>query len=287
MYTRTLSTLTSAILFILIPEAALATDKFPVARYSPASCSEMMWPADLADGYPKLIAACQEVVLADDGSSWARFNSKFENTNRDGRLIFAIQDSNQHYVEDVYLTPSDGQMAYINGRETSFNLLRRGQVLNLYLPEGQSGFSAKVGVPLASLATIEPKKVEVESQMLSMNMPSFEHVHFTLGSVELNSEALQILDKQALLLKDHPNMSVNIAGHTSASATRLFNQNLSERRAEAVRDYLITTGHIERSRLTTMGFGETRPFTYEAKPTELNSSQALANMRVELKASSN
>jgi Outer membrane protein and related peptidoglycan-associated (lipo)proteins len=55
---------------------------------------------------------------------------------------------------------------------------------------------------------------------------------------------------------------------------------LSERRAAAVKTYLIDEGGIASDRLDTIGYGETRPAVYEAKPSDLESKAAKANMRV-------
>jgi OOP family OmpA-OmpF porin len=55
---------------------------------------------------------------------------------------------------------------------------------------------------------------------------------------------------------------------------------LSERRASAVREYLVNEGVIAPDRLSTIGYGETNPAVYEAAPKELYSAAAKANMRV-------
>jgi OOP family OmpA-OmpF porin len=81
------------------------------------------------------------------------------------------------------------------------------------------------------------------------------------------------------LLKDNPKAQIRVAGYTSAAGTEEYNQKLSERRANAVREYLINEGIIAPDRLTIIGYGETRPAMYEAAPKELYSKAAKANMR--------
>jgi OmpA-OmpF porin, OOP family len=71
-----------------------------------------------------------------------------------------------------------------------------------------------------------------------------------------------------------------VAGYTSASGTEAYNQKLSERRANAVQEYLINEGVISPDRLSTIGYGETNPAMYEAAPKEIYSKAAMANMRV-------
>jgi outer membrane protein OmpA-like peptidoglycan-associated protein len=110
--------------------------------------------------------------------------------------------------------------------------------------------------------------------------PSVPDVHFDFDKSTLKPEAQTILKRNIQLLKDNPKTKVRIAGYTSASGTDAYNQKLSERRANAVQEYLINEGVITRDRLTTIGYGETNPAMYEAAPKELYSAAAKANMRV-------
>jgi len=108
----------------------------------------------------------------------------------------------------------------------------------------------------------------------------FEDIHFDFDKSTLKPEAQTILTRSIQMLKDNPDSKVRIAGYASASGTGEYNQQLSERRATAVQDYLINEGVIIPDRLSTIGYGETNPAMYEAAPKEINSKAAKANMRV-------
>jgi len=108
---------------------------------------------------------------------------------------------------------------------------------------------------------------------------AFEDVHFNFDKSELTPEAKAILKRDIQVLKDNPKAKVRLAGYTSASGTDVYNQALSERRAKAVQDYLISEGIITPDRLTTIGYGEADPAMYEAAPKEIYSKAAKANMR--------
>lgn len=85
-------------------------------------------------------------------------------------------------------------------------------------------------------------------------------VHFGFDSVELTPQAradLRALGR-ALVSSDLRPYRYLIAGHTDASGEARYNQRLSERRAAAVRRYLIETFPIHASRLVAVGFGEDR-----------------------------
>jgi outer membrane protein OmpA-like peptidoglycan-associated protein len=136
-------------------------------------------------------------------------------------------------------------------------------------------------------AVSEPKVTEkvAEKVMVAAAEPkiiilAFEDIHFDFDKSTLKPEAQTILKRNIQLLKDNPNAKVRIAGYTSASGTEAYNQKLSERRANSVRDYLIKEGVITPDRLTTIGYGEANPAMYEAAPKDLYSTAAKANMRV-------
>jgi len=129
----------------------------------------------------------------------------------------------------------------------------------------------------------EPKveeKVMVAAAEPRIIVLAFEDIHFDFDKSTLKPEAQTILKRNIQLLKDNPKTQVRIAGYTSASGTEAYNQKLSERRANAVRDYLIKEGIITPDRLTTIGYGEANPAMYEAAPKDLYSKAAKANMRV-------
>ena len=81
------------------------------------------------------------------------------------------------------------------------------------------------------------------------------------------------------VLKENPKMKVRMAGYTSAQGTEESNQKLSERRANSVGNYLIEKG-IAKERITTIGYGRTKPAMCEVSPGDINSKEAKANMRV-------
>nr|MBF0223579.1 OmpA family protein [Desulfobulbaceae bacterium] len=109
---------------------------------------------------------------------------------------------------------------------------------------------------------------------------AFEDIHFNFDKSTLTPEAKTILQRNIQTLKDNPQSEVRIAGYTSASGSYEYNQALSERRATAVRQYLINEGIITPDRLTKIGYGEANPAVYEPAPQEIYSEAARANMRV-------
>jgi len=134
---------------------------------------------------------------------------------------------------------------------------------------------------LASEPKVEQKVVAVVSQKKAeVIVLAFEDVHFDFDQATLTPEAKTILKRDIRILKENPNAKIRVAGYTSASGTDAYNQNLSERRATAVKEYLIAEGVITRDRLSKVGYGESSPAAYEAAPADLYSEAAKSNMRV-------
>ena len=133
-------------------------------------------------------------------------------------------------------------------------------------------------VILASEPKVE-EKVMVAAAEPKIIVLAFEDVHFDFDKSTLTPEAQTILKRNIQILKDNPKAQVRIAGYTSAAGTEEYNQKLSERRAKAVQEYLISEGIISSDRLSTIGYGESNPARYEAAPKEIYSPAAKANMR--------
>ena len=85
-----------------------------------------------------------------------------------------------------------------------------------------------------------------------------EGIHFDFDKATLKPEAKVVLNEAAALLNKHEKVVVEIAGHTDSTGPEDYNQGLSERRAEAVEDYLTANG-VNASRLSSRGYGESRP----------------------------
>jgi peptidoglycan-associated lipoprotein len=85
-----------------------------------------------------------------------------------------------------------------------------------------------------------------------------DRVFFDYDSSVLSPQATQTLDKQAAWLKQYPNVIVTIEGHADERGTREYNLALGDRRANAVRNYLIAL-QIPGDRILTISYGEERP----------------------------
>lgn len=107
-------------------------------------------------------------------------------------------------------------------------------------------------VPVAPVAP-EPVQREPETVVVENTV-----VNFAFAADALSGDALQTLELLASQLRRNTDVSLMLEGHTDNIDTEDYNQGLSERRAAAVKRWLVDNG-IAQDRLYTIGFGENRP----------------------------
>lgn len=85
-----------------------------------------------------------------------------------------------------------------------------------------------------------------------------DKVYFDTDSHSVNGEARMTLDAQARWLNTYPGLNITIEGHADERGTREYNLALGERRANSVKNYLISMG-VDPRRLTTISYGKEQP----------------------------
>jgi outer membrane protein OmpA-like peptidoglycan-associated protein len=120
------------------------------------------------------------------------------------------------------------------------------------------------------------KDVQVErvGEGITLNFDSA--LLFDFGKSDLRSETKTNLDKLADILKKYPDTNIVVEGNTDSVGSEESNQKLSEQRAQAVGNYLVSI-NVSHSRLTTVGYGETQP-----TDTNATAGGRQANRRVEI-----
>ncbi len=85
-----------------------------------------------------------------------------------------------------------------------------------------------------------------------------DRVFFDFNKSEIGPKAAEVLQRQAAWLQKHPNKTLVVEGHCDERGTREYNLALGERRANAVREYLISLD-ISPARIETISYGKERP----------------------------
>ena len=114
-----------------------------------------------------------------------------------------------------------------------------------------------------ALAQSEAPSVKREMEVLSLTLEG--DVSFEANSAALKPVALDEINRVAVVLKQYPQSTILVAGHTDSIGAEDKNQELSERRAESVKSALVGQG-IARMRVTTVGYGEAKSIATNDTP---------------------
>jgi len=87
---------------------------------------------------------------------------------------------------------------------------------------------------------------------------TFEDVYFDFDRYSLRPEATRVLDEAVTAMRENATLRLEIEGHTCSIGTAEYNLALGDRRANAVKDYLVSRG-VTADRLRTVSYGEERP----------------------------
>ena len=111
---------------------------------------------------------------------------------------------------------------------------------------------------------IDPVR-QAENLLTLGDTVTLKNIFFETAKATLLETSLAELDRLAEALQRHPNLRLEVGGHTDAVGSDADNLDLSERRAKAVYDYLILRG-VAADRLTYRGYGESRPVATNDTP---------------------
>ncbi|MBL7686262.1 MAG: OmpA family protein [Deltaproteobacteria bacterium] len=102
--------------------------------------------------------------------------------------------------------------------------------------------------PVARAPKVESKKIAIDQM-----------VHFDFNKSTIKKDSYAILDDVASVLQKNPNIKkVRVEGHTDSIGSEGYNMKLSQKRADAVKQYLVSKG-ISATRLESAGYGKARP----------------------------
>lgn len=107
-----------------------------------------------------------------------------------------------------------------------------------------------------NFAASESASIRRDAEVLRVTFKS--DVLFDTNSSTLKPGASQEINRVSQVLTQYPETRITVAGHTDSDGAEAYNQTLSVRRAEAVRDALVAQG-VSPARITTVGFGESQP----------------------------
>jgi outer membrane protein OmpA-like peptidoglycan-associated protein len=138
-------------------------------------------------------------------------------------------------------------------------------------PDGGYEFATKPNAPYTIIAQKDKyatKKTQIAKGKRSLNAVTdslglygvgdifqLKNIYYDLNKFFIRADAAKELDRVVALLKEYPKMQIELRSHTDARATDAYNVRLSENRARAAMDYLISRG-VSAARLVAHGYGE-------------------------------
>ncbi|MEM6710880.1 MAG: OmpA family protein [Pseudomonadota bacterium] len=135
--------------------------------------------------------------------------------------------------------------------------------LGASLPQG---FALTTDLEVVAAPAIDAPALQVSSAVCQANLDvllASDVILFETGQAIIDALSFDLLDQLAQTLRTCSDASVEVAGHTDAQGSDALNQQLSEARASAIVDYLVSAG-ITTDRLTAIGFGENEPIADNA-----------------------
>ncbi len=111
---------------------------------------------------------------------------------------------------------------------------------------------------------------------------TLKNIHYDLDKYFIRDDAKPELDRLVRFMKDNPGVKVEVSSHTDSRGSAEYNRVLSDNRAKAAVDYLVSQG-IDRSRLKGIGYGETKLLNHCSDGVKCSEEEHQENRRTEMK----
>ncbi|PZT48392.1 calcium-binding protein [Helicobacter valdiviensis] len=178
----------------------------------------------------------------------------------------------EHISDSLYSVDSAifGQYGVGLRWEAFENLHLKTELRHLISFDGRSDVVAMLGfsIPFGKFQKEEPQVSIAPSKPEVAPAPTLSHIHtfsvqFPFDSTAINPQYDAEIKDFAEYLKNNPNQTATISGHTDSTGAKGYNQKLSERRATAVKNRIIEHG-IDAKRLDAKGYGDSKPVATNA-----------------------
>jgi choice-of-anchor C domain-containing protein len=121
----------------------------------------------------------------------------------------------------------------------------------------QTGYGPAIDRVAVTLLDEGPLRVVESDREIAVSLGA--EILFDTGESALRPAATAALEQLAALIREHPELPIEIEGHTDSVGTRAYNERLSRERAESVKRWLVSRAGVAEARMTTRGFGPARP----------------------------
>ena len=198
-----------------------------------------------------------------------------------GNSTVKLLDREGQVIEETF-TDSDGNFKFIVYSDEEYILI--GEKENYFSTRGE--FST-IGKELDKsklkefITNVEYEKNLILDRIIVNKSIVLDNIYYDLDKSDIREDAAVELDKLIVILRDNPNISIELSSHTDDRASVDYNQNLSQRRAESAVSYILSKG-IDDNRITARGYGESQLIILNAKTED----EHQINRRTEFKVTS-
>ncbi len=127
-----------------------------------------------------------------------------------------------------------------------------------------------------------PLDITLEPEIKKNKVIEFHNIYFDYGSAEIKDTAKVVLDRIVVVMNENPTLEIELSGHTDSKSSNDFNLKLSQRRADAAKEYIVSKG-IDGKRIIAKGYGETRLLNKCKDGVPCSEEEHAINRRIEVK----
>lgn len=147
--------------------------------------------------------------------------------------------------------------------------------------EGFHADSLRVGPIKANKDTVVKVTLALEPVFTVGDKFVLENIYYDFDKHNIRPDAALVLDQLVRTMRDNPTLKIELSSHTDSRGNDNYNMALSQRRAQAAVDYIISQG-IDRDRLVARGYGETRLINHCGNGVKCSDDEHQANRRTEV-----
>lgn len=167
----------------------------------------------------------------------------------------------------VYMVGNDGTNEKVSVKgDGSFTKVLKPGVDYVFLATCKGYLNVKQELSVAQ--SEESEEYTLQFPLPPINIPVLiDNIFYEFDKATLTAESTESLDRLVVMLKENPNITIELSSHCDYRGNDAYNMRLSQRRAESVVNYLIGHG-VNKDRLVAVGYGESRPKVIRKKLTE-------------------
>jgi len=186
-----------------------------------------------------------------------------------------VSDSASGKVLAVTYTNEKGEYEFklenIGDNERLFLIVEKDEYQDLVLEIGD--ISNEIDIPL---------DINLEPEIKQNKVIEFHNIYFDYGSATLKEESKAVLDRIVEVMNENPTLEIELSGHTDSQSSASFNLNLSQRRADSAKAYIVSKG-IKPERIISKGYGESKLLNHCKDGVKCSDEEHAINRRIEVK----